>query len=636
MIGQTQFLGPLQIGHYKLDPNLSSEYNFSIARNWITTCSERHDECPSREDKPLPSRVINVGSDDQEPFLVLTNHGNGKFIALSHCWGGSVAKEAQLTTETLEGFKTRIPMADLPANFVDAVMITRALGFKYLWIDCLCIKQDSREDWDVESKHMGDIYHDAIITLAAAAAFKATDGMLHTLSTYDLNGGPPIKLQLSKDSNPEQTIDLVRRDSTREDLNHLLRTGPLANRGWTLQEEILSPRTLYYGNQQIHWQCLHHYSSADGIHDYDVHWKRAFRYERIKDRMFNQKYNLDSGSSPVLESVAQILIEYHDQMVVDYCTRSLTFPSDRYPAFSGIATLVHNELRTRGYLDTEYMAGIWSSHFREGLIWYFGDGAIPSISSSSMTAPVSLIPSWSWASVSGCLKNLYTKTLVDTRLDPVLVEYSVCLASANPYGAVTNAELVLDGYVLPMGSAEYEVEYPTSGHIFWDPVPDVDVDVVVGARFNGRGKRSDVWMVRRKGDSWLVIGGRGRGDGGLKNQHGAGNEKLETEEEEEEEKPKAEAQETDFKGLPFKVLFIASHKRFAYGLVLKEVMAINTTPHENIPQHTSSSTGPAAKIPTYRRIGLIRLQIKAATKKWNMERFKWLDMSWKRQKLRLV
>lgn len=634
MIGQTQFLGPLQIGHYKLDPNLGSEYNFSIARNWITTCSEKHDECPSREDKPLPSRVINVGSDDQEPFLVFTNHGNGKFIALSHCWGGSVAKEAQLTTETVEDFKTRIPMAVLPANFVDAVLITRALGFKYLWIDCLCIKQDSREDWDVESKHMGDIYHDAIITLAAAAAFKATDGMLHTFSTYDFNGGPPIKLQLSKDSNPEQTIDLVPRDSTREDLSHLLRTGPLANRGWTLQEEILSPRTLYYGNQQIHWQCLHHYSSADGIHDYDVHWKRAFRYERIKDRIFNQKSNLDSGSSPVLKSVAQILIEYHDQMVVDYCTRSLTFPSDRYPAFSGIATLVHNELRTGGYPDTEYMAGIWSSHFREGLMWYFGDGAIPSISSSSMKAPVSLIPSWSWASVSGCLKNLYTKTLVDTPLDPVLVEHSVCLASANPYGAVTNAELVLDGYVLPMRSAEYEVEYPTSGCIFWDPVPDVDVDVVVGARFNGRGKRSDVWMVRRKGDSWLVIGGRGRGDGGLKNQHGAGNEKLETEEEE--EKPTAELQETDLKGLPFKVLFIASPKRFAYGLVLKEVMAINTTPHENTPQHTSSSTGPAAKIPTYRRIGLIQLQIKVATKKWNMERFKWLDMSWKRQKLRLV
>ncbi|KAI9641903.1 hypothetical protein NHQ30_009771 [Ciborinia camelliae] len=669
--GQAKFVGPLHIGHFALDPDLGSETNFGIARDWIKTCVEEHDECPSMEDKPLPSRVINVGSDDRKPFLVLTNRGNGKFIALSHCWGGSVAEKAKLTTKSAESFKDEIPMANLPANFVDAVLITRSLGFEYLWIDCLCIMQDSREDWDVESKHMGNIYRDAIITIAAAAAPKATDGMLHTFSSYDLSGGPPVKLKLSSDSSPEDDVDIVQRDSTREDLGHLLRHGPLANRGWTLQEEVLSPRTLYYGLQQIHWQCLRQYSSADGIHDYDVHWKRAFRYERIKDRIFKQTHSPDHDPHDP-KNINQLLIEYHDEMVVDYCSRSLTFPSDKFPAFSGIATLVHNELRHGGYLNSVYLAGIWSSHLREGLIWYFGEDATSFMSHShSHSHSHSIIPSWSWATVTGAIKNLHTKMLLPTALDPSLHSHNITPASVNPYGAITGGELVIDGCTLPMRVAEHGVKYPTSGDMFWDPDPEV-------AREWGR--KSQVWKVEREGvGSWLVVG---RGDGG--------EEEEEEEWEKEKEKKKEKPNLGNFKKLPYKVLFIASQNRYAFGLVLKKVAGKNATSNANTEvRHrvrdadkdtakTTSSTvsrsrgedpddmeadctakgltntdlqdvnlsGPDAEadldldldseIPTYRRIGLIKLQTQVVTKRWNLDPFKWLDMKWERQKLRLV
>src|SRR3954471_9948388 len=35
-----------------------------------------------------------------------------------------------------------------------------------------------------------------------------------------------------------------------------LQYDPLCSRAWTLQERVLSPRTVYYGVDQMYWACL--------------------------------------------------------------------------------------------------------------------------------------------------------------------------------------------------------------------------------------------------------------------------------------------------------------------------------------------------------------------------------------------
>lgn len=80
-------------------------------------------------------------------------------------------KERLLTTKaTIDTRKKSIPLSSMPANFYDATIITRKLGYRYLWIDSLCIIQDSPSDWEAESQNMGNIYTNAALTLAAAAA----------------------------------------------------------------------------------------------------------------------------------------------------------------------------------------------------------------------------------------------------------------------------------------------------------------------------------------------------------------------------------------------------------------------------------------------------------------------------------
>lgn len=47
---------------------------------------------------------------------------------------------------------TSIDIEFLPATFVDAVLLCRKVGFRYLWIDVLCIIQDDGSNWGYRGK----------------------------------------------------------------------------------------------------------------------------------------------------------------------------------------------------------------------------------------------------------------------------------------------------------------------------------------------------------------------------------------------------------------------------------------------------------------------------------------------------
>lgn len=129
-------------------------------------CRTEHSFCSKDEDFPLPSRVIDVGSDSREPFLCNTKGQMGKWVTLSHCWGNHTP--SRTTLGTLRQNKTSLPLNELQINFQDAICITRKLGFQYLWIDALCIIQDSPEDWAREASQVYEIYFGASLNISAA------------------------------------------------------------------------------------------------------------------------------------------------------------------------------------------------------------------------------------------------------------------------------------------------------------------------------------------------------------------------------------------------------------------------------------------------------------------------------------
>lgn len=146
---------------------------------WCNDCSAQHEHCSrtnNREEAWLPSRVIDVGPPDgqSKPRLYDSRGCTGKYITLTHRWT-ALTEDSGTTRSNFQKRKISIDVTELSKMFQDAVEVTRRLRIQYLWIDALCILQDSQEDWNTDAKNMASIYELAWLNIAGAGS-EAIDG----------------------------------------------------------------------------------------------------------------------------------------------------------------------------------------------------------------------------------------------------------------------------------------------------------------------------------------------------------------------------------------------------------------------------------------------------------------------------
>ena len=159
------------------NPDVNSDAAFALAKSWVSTCLGSHDKC-SNTSVPLPTRVLDLGSVETDGLvkLCISRGKVAPYLALSYCWGGP--QPAVLTTSTLDTYVLGVPVTSYPQTIKDAILVCRKLGFQYLWIDALCIIQDSSEDKAHEILKMGLIYSNAMLTSSATSATGVNDRFL--------------------------------------------------------------------------------------------------------------------------------------------------------------------------------------------------------------------------------------------------------------------------------------------------------------------------------------------------------------------------------------------------------------------------------------------------------------------------
>lgn len=152
----------LEDEHYDHKLGTSSSYALQLARNWLKICETNHhsgsaDGCPLVEEHELPTRVIDVGDGGARvPVLIEGKGKRARYCTLSYCWGG--ISNVTTTSSTIHAHSQGIPLAAAPATVRDAIVAAQSLGFRYIWIDSLCIIQDDPQDWMREAEKMADIY----------------------------------------------------------------------------------------------------------------------------------------------------------------------------------------------------------------------------------------------------------------------------------------------------------------------------------------------------------------------------------------------------------------------------------------------------------------------------------------------
>jgi Heterokaryon incompatibility protein (HET) len=123
------------------------------------------------------------------------------YVALSYIW----SKKPQTFLTLLDNINERMQQIDaknLPKTIMDAVRCTQGLGLKYLWVDSLCIIQDSDTDKAKEIGRMSGIYKNAYATISAAKATKCEDSFLEHGSTVSDLLLSSFKLELLTPKDP--------------------------------------------------------------------------------------------------------------------------------------------------------------------------------------------------------------------------------------------------------------------------------------------------------------------------------------------------------------------------------------------------------------------------------------------------
>lgn len=317
-------------------------------------------------------------------------------------------------------------LQDLSLSIQDAVEVTRQLGFRYLWVDALCIIQDSEKDINAELGFMGTIYKNATFTLAASSAINADGGFLRKV--------PAAKhFKLSYQSS-EKTFACVDVSLMGFSFQNPFKPGakrpmllgnqpePLNTRGWTLQEGLLAPRLLSFGTNEITWKCQSEAITKvpDGVKTSKALPLSVFNNVEIQQTEANMQRH-------------QIGI-WHS-IVEDYTWRTLSVHSDYGRAISGIV----NELAS--CWNDVYLAGMWRRTFVANLAWHVEEDTLWALEQRSIKkgyhAPLEG-PSWSWLSK---LAKVSFLPVADTMLE--VVDCLLLHSSELPYSDFSDGSLTI-------------------------------------------------------------------------------------------------------------------------------------------------------------------------------------------------
>jgi hypothetical protein len=242
---------------------LESTATMRLAASWLAECDQLHGcthksgTIPVYFPQAIPTRVIDVGAHhDPNVRLIVTtdaidSYRGHRYVTLSHCWGSETNAHHTATTTraNISARKHKIELSGLPKTFQDAILITRELKLRFLWIDSLCIVQDDLIDMDRECAEMSNIYSYSYCTMAASDSVDGSGGCFKQFKTSSISTCSFRCRSINNTRSAEITIYRGFNDWISA-LN-----GPLQKRGWALQERHLSPRILHFTNLRLLFEC---------------------------------------------------------------------------------------------------------------------------------------------------------------------------------------------------------------------------------------------------------------------------------------------------------------------------------------------------------------------------------------------
>jgi hypothetical protein len=426
-----------------------------VILSWIGNCGKQHG-CRrkiKKEHSSRPTRLIFVGQEDDHSDVRLCSRDeiedNAPYVTLSHCWG-SKGLDFKLVKASEVDFQNNIPFRLLPQTFKDAISATRklrnAFGVSYIWIDALCILQDSEDDWNHESSMMGDIYLNSYCNLAACLGNNSRAGLFQERNLFNVHR---CKVKGGEQSCFEGTFEVG--DFFAHETAVV--SSVLLSRGWVFQELSLAPRVLYFTPNQVFWECGEVRFEENRPHE-DLKPARQDRHDFSNPPYRHMAFEETSCTWTEIQSY-----KAWSDAVESYSKCSLTMSKDKLVAIAGLAKLLKESFGEH----TEYMAGLWIHHLFLHLVWepqpyrYSFTGKSP-----RQKRPTEYrAPTWSWASIDNPVYNFLLqpirKGLYSSLID--VLDVKIEKQSENEFMGIQAASLTIKATLFKANLVVTDHEY---------------------------------------------------------------------------------------------------------------------------------------------------------------------------------
>lgn len=335
-----------------------------LIRQWLEACISDHPQCAHRAENTgwFPSRVLDLGpvgsteSDGATVKIIAREQvvpGN-RYVTLSHRWNRHIPK---LTSWNPEDPSREIPVEALTKTFRDFITISRLLGFRYAWIDSLCIIQKSDHggsDWSQECLTMDLVYRNSFCNLSADWPTNSGGFFLdRKVRQFDL---PIVRIEFMR-SHIIKECDylLVDKDTWKCEVTN----SPINSRGWVLQERFLSPRVLHFCRNEVIFECCEESKSERFLQLIPAIDKIAFEPFKNSGSTLDGMYDT-AACHEVWNRVPEI-----------YSRCALTYADDKLVAISGIARYLKTFL-----VDDVYVMGVWASTIFTQMLWSCDENTI--------------------------------------------------------------------------------------------------------------------------------------------------------------------------------------------------------------------------------------------------------------------
>ncbi|WYZ39887.1 hypothetical protein EsH8_IV_000228 [Colletotrichum jinshuiense] len=424
-----------------IDGNTSSPKTLDMAYSWYAECLGTHKSCnnlPTLKPGWLPTRLVDIGlpGDTQWKVMVtsedITSSPPPPYMTLSYRWGLKPQRLTLSSTNETELRRGR-PIDQLPRTFRDMIVVAHRFRIRYVWIDCLCIIQDSADDWKTEAPTMKDVYMNSACNVAAAASDDPDGGLFRERDTSSVAPGL-VDIQFASKALDRYFVF----DNEYE--RRYIHAGALRTRGWVFQERFLAPRVLSFTESQVAWECYRE-SKCEGF----PHGRHSETRTKNIDNLLS---TLEGDASPSKSGrMGEKTLQSWAGLVGEYSSCQLTRPGDRLYAFAGVANFFQD------FTGDTYLAGIWRDRALQQLCWRVVEPA-PRPTKTKYRAP-----SWSWASVD---VPVYMRDIRDK--DTLLVDLVDVGVTPDRDGGMGD---VVDGFVKVRGAvmaARYKPSPERIGH----------------------------------------------------------------------------------------------------------------------------------------------------------------------------